>query len=90
MADPRWRSVPEVVVRRPAHGVIDLVLIDPAEAEIVSAEIHSDLHRVEEHLRRAQAKTDALPSSDVWAIVAGETEPRVSRLLILRSTSRTR
>jgi hypothetical protein len=55
-------------------------------------EVHSDLRRVEQQLRWAAEKSDALPSSRIWAVVtpAGGLTPPVSRLLVLRSTARTR
>jgi hypothetical protein len=76
----RWRPSPEVAVERPARGVIDLVL--DAEAEpIVACEAHSELRRLEQQLRWSRAKADAL--------AAARGRP-VSRLLLLRSTRRTR
>lgn len=86
---PRWKALPEVIVRRPVRGVIDVVLVDPMERVIVAAEIHSELRRIEQQLRWSQEKTAALPSSDGWAAV-GADGMRVERLLVLRSTAATR
>ena len=77
---PSWRPTPEVGVHRPVRGVIDLVL-ERADPPIVACEAHSDLRRLEQQVRWARAKSDAL------AEARGVT---VSRLLLLRSTARTR
>jgi transcriptional regulator with XRE-family HTH domain len=75
-----WRPTPEVALRRPVRGVIDLVL-DRADPPIVACEAHSDLRRIEQQIRWARTKADAL----------GEARrAEVSRLLLLRSTARTR
>jgi transcriptional regulator with XRE-family HTH domain len=87
-----WDRHPEVVVHRPVRCVIDLVLAARAAAhQIVSVEFHSDLRRVEQQLRWAVEKSDALPSATIWPALASRgATARVSRLLVLRSTSRTR
>jgi hypothetical protein len=92
--DERWRVAPEVWVHRPTRGVIDLVLeagaepleagAEPLEAgaePLIACEVQSELRRLEQQLRWSNAKADAL----------GQARGRsVSRLLLLRSTRRTR
>ena len=85
---PRWEPRLEVPVYRPVRGVIDLVLVDAEAGEIVGGEAHSEIRRVERQLRWAAEKVDALPSASGWPWMPGE--PRVSRLLLLRSTRATR
>lgn len=84
----RWQVQLEVPVYRPARGVIDVVLVEPDAREIVGGEAHSEIRRAERQLRWAAEKTDALPSASGWPWMAGE--PRVGRLLVLRSTDATR
>jgi len=83
---PRWRASPEVAVHRPVRGVIDLVLDDRVHGTMVATEAQSQLRRIEQLLRWSQAKADAL------ALVRADArqEVDVSRLLLLRSTERTR
>lgn len=76
----RWRPRVEVAVNRPSRGVIDLVL-ESDEPPIVACEAHSELRRVEQQIRWADAKASALE---------GLRETPTSRLLLLRSTRRTR
>jgi len=80
--DPRWRVQLEVPVAKPSRGVIDAVLHDVTAPLAVATEVHSDLRRLEQQLRWSHEKAEGLASS------AGA--PRVSELLILRSTVRTR
>ena len=75
-------------VYRPVRGVIDLALADPAAAEIVAGEAHSEIRRAERQLRWAAEKADSLPSATGWPWM--RSEPRITRLLILRSTRATR
>lgn len=124
VVDRRWRRRLEVPVMQPVRGYIDLVLDDPARALSVATEVQSDLRRVEQQLRWAEAKAAALipptpandlapgfdpstsmvdPSTSMFdpstpmdgpdPAVEGSGGRRVdwtrSRLLILRSTSRT-
>jgi transcriptional regulator with XRE-family HTH domain len=84
----RWRPYPEVGVRQPASGWIDLVLHAPREGICVCAEIESDLRRIEQHLRWFTEKVRSLPSWEGWSQL-GEVGPP-SRLLIVRSTKATR
>jgi transcriptional regulator with XRE-family HTH domain len=82
--DPRWRATPEVPVYRPVRGVIDLVLSDAAGPDTVAVEIHSQLRRVEQQVRWATQKADAL------AALPQHADRRVRRLLVLRNTAATR
>jgi transcriptional regulator with XRE-family HTH domain len=89
---PRWKRFVEVPVHRPAEGVIDVVLHDPAEPRFVCLEAESGLRRVEQQLRWSGLKTESLPSSQLWAFAGpeGAVRPSVSRVLLLRSTRATR
>jgi transcriptional regulator with XRE-family HTH domain len=82
MLHPRWRPTPEVWVTRPVKGVIDLVLEPELQTEpLVSVEAQSELRRLEQQIRWAHAKSQAL----------SETRGRsASPLLLLRSTRNTR
>jgi transcriptional regulator with XRE-family HTH domain len=82
--DPRWRATPEVPVYRPVRGVIDIVLSDTAGPDAVAVEIHSQLRRVEQQVRWATQKADAL------AALPQHADRRVRRLLVLRNTAATR
>lgn len=69
---------------RPVRGVIDLVLVEASGSDVVAVEIHSQLRRVEQQLRWAVQKADALAALP-------ELEGRtVHRLLVLRNTAATR
>jgi transcriptional regulator with XRE-family HTH domain len=84
---PRWEVAPEVAVRRPVRGWIDLALHEPADHLIVATELESELHRIEQLLRWSTEKAEALASSSMWpSWTASGREPRVSRLLVLRWT----
>lgn len=86
--DARWRPEVEVPITHPARGVIDLVLHDQIAPVSVSSEAYSDLQRLEQQLRWSAEKADGLRLR-----LAAETQGQerdVSRLLILRSTVRTR
>jgi len=78
--DERWRPTPEVAVHRPVRGVIDLVL-ESDQPPLIACEAQSELRRLEQQLRWARAKADALSQARGQA---------VSLLLLLRSTRRTR
>ncbi len=86
LAHPRWAPRLEVAVTRPDRGVIDVVLT--RHDDIVATEIQGQLRRVEQQLRWAGQKADSLPSAIGWPW--GAARPRISRLLVLRSTSETR
>lgn len=85
----RWRPRLEVAVYRPVRGSIDLVLEDVADAHVVACEARSDLRRIEQELRWFRAKTDALAAARE-AEPDGRPNRQVDRLLLLRSTQRTR
>jgi transcriptional regulator with XRE-family HTH domain len=85
---PRWRARLEVPVYRPTRGVIDLVLTEPRTSKVVRGEAHSEIRAAERQLRHAAEKVDALPSAPGWPWTDGQ--PRVRRLLLLRSTTATR
>ncbi len=84
IAHPRWRSELEVPVYRPVRGIIDLVLHDRAGPDTVASEAHSGLRRVEQQVRWASQKADAL------AALPGSANRRVCRLLLLRNTAANR
>jgi transcriptional regulator with XRE-family HTH domain len=86
---PRWQAHLEVAVYRPVHGVIDVVLVDAEAGEVVSGESHSQLHAIDAQVRWATQKTDALPSARGWPWI-GESEPRRTRLLLLRDNGANR
>jgi hypothetical protein len=93
---PRWTPFPEVPVRTPARGAIDLVLADTAGTGLVAMEVHSQLRRAEQAVRWANEKAAALTSSDIYRMAAAAAEsggggsPAIGRLLVLRSTVATR
>jgi len=87
MLHSRWHAYPEVAVRRPSRGWIDVVLHSPREAYLVATEIQSDLARIEQLLRWFGEKVSALPSWDGWPQIGNVADP--SRLLIVRSTRAT-
>ena len=88
---PRWQRFPEVVVHRPASGVIDLCLADVAAALLVAAEFHSQLRRLEQQIRWARQKAEGLAATPLAELVASADNPmRIDRLLVLRSTVATR
>jgi transcriptional regulator with XRE-family HTH domain len=86
---PRWQRWPEVAVRRPARGWIDLVLNDATEREVIACEIESELRRLEQLLRWSAEKAASLPSASEWPYGLDETVG-VSRLLVIRATRRNR
>jgi hypothetical protein len=90
IAHDRWRCSIEVPVHRPARGVIDMVLDDAIGPVIVATEAESDLRRIEAQTRWANLKAESLPSADLWAFAAAAGSRRISKLLLLRSTERTR
>lgn len=88
IAHPRWLRSAEVGVTRPSRGFIDAVLALPADGVVVATEVESGVRRLEQQLRWAHEKADSLPSSSAWQLVAPADgpRPRISRLLVLRST----
>ena len=88
--DPGWRRLLEVSVYRPARGTIDTVLARPG-SPVVAVEIHSQLRRLEQQVRWAADKAEALPSAAAWTFLeADAASTSISRLLVLRSTRATR
>lgn len=87
--DPRWWPRPEVLVYRPVRGVIDLVLEDSANGTMVACEAQSELRRLEQQLRWSRAKADALAAARESDEEGSPARP-VGRLLLVRSTMRTR
>ena len=83
---PRWIAFPEVPVRRPVRGVIDLVLHERGPNRLVAVEIESGLRRLEQQIRWANEKAEALRSTDLFAMASAAGRPTVSRLLVVRST----
>jgi transcriptional regulator with XRE-family HTH domain len=87
---PRWRRLLDVSVYRPVRGSIDLVLDDPAEAITVATEVESQLRRIEQQVRWATTKADALALGGARELASVTGRPSaVSRLLLLRVTSTT-
>jgi hypothetical protein len=69
-----------VNIVRPVRGVIDLVLEARDTPDTVATEFQSQLRRVEQQIRWANQKADALAS------LPDQLGRRVSRLLVLRNT----
>ena len=80
LVDERWQPTLEVPVNRPVRGVIDLVL-ESDRPPIIACEAQSELRRLEQQVRWSRAKSEAL---------AQTRGVPVQRLLLLRSTKRTR
>ena len=87
---PRWERFPEVVVQRPAYGVIDLALADVGARLLVASEFHSQIRRLEQQLRWARTKAEGLLHASLAELVSADGPPTVDRLLVLRSTVATR
>jgi transcriptional regulator with XRE-family HTH domain len=81
---PRWRRALEVGVVRPVRGVIDLVLEDRTSPATVASEVQGQVRRVEQQIRWANQKADAL------AALPEQQGRHVSRLLVLRNSHATR
>jgi len=62
----RWRPTPEVRVRYPSQGWIDIALYDPGARLVVATELESLLKRIEQLLRWSEAKAASLASADIW------------------------
>ena len=84
---PVWRPHLEVRVDRPVRGYVDVVLERRDLSLLVATEYESILPRLEQQLRWAAEKAAAIASSD---LVGHGPTPEVSKLLVLRSTERTR
>ena len=85
---PRWSRFPEVAVRRPSRGWIDLVLHDAGAGCLVSTEIESSLGRLEQTMRWSHEKAASLPSWERYADLGPVST--TSSLLIVRATRTTR
>jgi transcriptional regulator with XRE-family HTH domain len=85
---PRWAAYPEVAVRRPSRGWIDVGLHDARGGTLVAVEIQSEIGRLEQLIRWAGEKAASLPSWERWASLGNE--PRISQLLVVRETRATR
>ena len=83
LLDRRWRAEPEVAVSNPSRGVVDLVIASRSIGPAIAVEVHSELRSVELVLRRAAEKAEGVRA-------LGRFGPEVSRLLVIRSTARTR
>ena len=53
---PRWQVTPEVAVRSPVRGWIDLALHDPGAQLVVAGELESELRRLEQLIRWSAAE----------------------------------
>ena len=85
---PRWRAFPEIAVRRPSRGWIDVGLLDAKSGVFVAVEIQSELRRLEQLVRWAAEKAASVPSWVGWP--AKGDEIAVSQLLVVRDTRTTR
>jgi transcriptional regulator with XRE-family HTH domain len=86
-AHERWTITPEVAVRRPARGWIDLALHDPRVRLVIATELESDLRRIEQLIRWSTEKAASIDSSTMareW--LRDGVGPDVSRLLVARWT----
>ena len=84
---PVWRAHLEVRVDRPVRGYVDVVLDRGDMPLLVASEFESMLPRLEQQIRWASEKAAAIASSD---LVGPGPPPQISKLLVLRSTERTR
>jgi hypothetical protein len=74
-------------VYHPARGWIDLVLRETRGDLVIAVEVESDIRRIEQMVRWAKAKADALRSSEGWSTDA---ETTISQLLVVRHKRSTR
>jgi transcriptional regulator with XRE-family HTH domain len=84
---PIWTPHLEVRVDRPVRGYIDVVFERRDRPLLVATEYESMLPRLEQQIRWAAEKAAAVASSD---LVGPGPPPAISKLLVLRSTERTR
>lgn len=84
---PVWRPHLEVRVDRPVRGYVDVVFERRDTPLLVATEYESMLPRLDQQIRWASEKAAAVASSD---LVAAGPPPEISRLLVVRSTERTR
>ena len=85
---PRWQAFPEVAVRRPSRGWIDVGLLDSRSSVFVAVEVQSEIRRLEQLVRWSSEKAASLPSWEGWAHLGSM--PEVSQLLVVRDTRATR
>ena len=90
LIDVRWARFLEVPVHRPVRGMIDLVLADQPANLLVATELQSQIRRLEQQLRWAMEKAEALRNLPDLAPQGAGDPPTISRLLVLRSTPATR
>jgi hypothetical protein len=86
--DKRWRPYPEVAVRKPSKGWIDVALHDAHARVILAAELQSELRRLEQLVRWHAEKAASLPSWQGWPKL--DAEPAISQLVIIRRTRATK
>lgn len=95
----RWDRELEVPLQGPVRGVIDLVLRDLRDRQTVACEAQSQLHRLEQQIRWARQKADALTLDRTTrgalrqasaGGAGGGDAPGASCLLLLRSTEANR
>src|SRR5215218_171302 len=58
----------------------------PVRGVVIAVEVHSEIRSVEQLIRWTTAKAGALPSADLWPVLAAHSSEAVQRLLIVRST----
>ena len=89
---PRWSRLAEVGVDPTGPRLRGRCAGATADGIVVATEVESAVRRLEQQLRWAHDKADSLPSSSAWPSSRRPTvlRPRISRLLILRSTRSTR
>jgi len=82
----------EVPIRRPVRGYIDLVVADRQAPRLLAIEAQSELRRLDEQIRRHRDVADGLRATGLAAIAGRLLDggPTVDRVLLLRSTVRTR
>jgi transcriptional regulator with XRE-family HTH domain len=86
VVSPRWQRFTEVLVFRPARGVIDAVLVDPRARLVLAVEVQSELRRLEQLIRWSNEKAASLSSWSRWPAVASGEAPTVSSVLVVRRT----
>jgi transcriptional regulator with XRE-family HTH domain len=79
---------PEVPIREPVRGYIDLVIVDPIAPRLLAVEAQSELRRLESQIRRHRDVADGLARTELARFAGGDpaASPVVDRVLLLRST----
>jgi hypothetical protein len=85
-AHASWSSEPEVLVWTPIRGSIDVVL-RRATGPAVACEAQSELRRLEQQVRWARMKADALAARSSLNGIGPDAGAAVSTLLLLRATA---